>query len=92
VVLSFATFIHLSLVIHMRPDVLSVFFIALTFSSLLTIPPLAVLWLLDRRERGICRPPTVNDLAEILQTTAGPPPERPPAVRTTGYPRSGRSP
>jgi len=26
---------------------------------------------------GICRPPTVNDLAVILQTTAGPPPERP---------------
>jgi RsiW-degrading membrane proteinase PrsW (M82 family) len=50
-VLAFATLIHLSLIIHMRPDVLGVFFTALALSSMLAIPPLVVLWFLDRRER-----------------------------------------
>lgn len=50
-VLAFATFIHLRLIIHMRPDVLSVFFTALVLSSVLAIPALVVLWLLERRER-----------------------------------------
>jgi protease PrsW len=51
-VLVFATFVHLSLLASMRADVASVFYRALALSSVLAAVPLAVLWFLDRRERG----------------------------------------
>jgi RsiW-degrading membrane proteinase PrsW (M82 family) len=51
VVLFVAAAIHLGLIGSMRPEVASVFFRALSLSSLLALVPLAVLWFLDRRER-----------------------------------------
>ena len=50
-VLVFSAFVHVSLIASMRSDVASVFFSALALSSILAIPPLAVLWFIDRRER-----------------------------------------
>ena len=50
-VLGFATVVHLILLVSMRLDVASVFFRALVLSGMLSILPLALLWLLERRER-----------------------------------------
>ena len=50
-VLAFATAVHLLLLASMRADVVSVFFRALVLSGLLSIVPLSLLWLLERRER-----------------------------------------
>src|SRR5262249_47401568 len=49
--LAFATAVHLHLVASMRADVVSVFFRALVLSGLLSMLPLSLLWLLERRER-----------------------------------------
>jgi RsiW-degrading membrane proteinase PrsW (M82 family) len=51
VLLTFATFVHLSLLANMRLDVAGVFYTALALSSLIAIVPVAILWFLDRRER-----------------------------------------
>src|ERR1700730_1915955 len=51
VLLTFATFVHLSLFANMRLDVAGVFYTALALSSLIAIVPVAILWFLDRRER-----------------------------------------
>ena len=51
VLLTFATFVHLSLLANMRLDVAGVFYTALALSSLLAIVPVTILWFLDRRER-----------------------------------------
>jgi protease PrsW len=51
VVLAFATFVNLGVLIGLGPEVLSIFDRALARSSVLAIVPLAVLWFLDRRER-----------------------------------------
>jgi RsiW-degrading membrane proteinase PrsW (M82 family) len=50
-VLTFATAVHLLLLASMRADVVSVFFRALVLSGVLSILPLGLLWLLERRER-----------------------------------------
>jgi len=50
-VLAFATAVHLLLLASMRADVASVFFRALVLSGLLSLFPLSLLWLLERRER-----------------------------------------
>ena len=50
-VLAFATAVQLLLLASMRADVVSVFFRALVLSGLLSIVPLSLLWLLERRER-----------------------------------------
>ena len=50
-VLTFATAVHLLLLASMRADVVSVFFRALVLSGMLSILPLSLLWLLERRER-----------------------------------------
>jgi len=50
-VLAFATAVHLLLLASMRADVVSVFFRALVLSGLLSMVPLSLLWLLERRER-----------------------------------------
>lgn len=50
-VLAFATAVHLLLLASMRADVVSVFFRVLVLSGLLSIAPLSLLWLLERRER-----------------------------------------
>jgi protease PrsW len=50
-VLGFATAVQLLLLASMRADVASVFFRALVLSGLLSVLPLALLWLLERRER-----------------------------------------
>jgi RsiW-degrading membrane proteinase PrsW (M82 family) len=50
-ILAFAMLIHLSLLAAMKPDVVVVFFRALALSTLLSLLPLALLWLLERRER-----------------------------------------
>ena len=55
VVLALAVLIQLSALASMPPDMASVFVTALTLSGLLSVVPLALLWLLDRREReGAC--------------------------------------
>jgi protease PrsW len=51
VVLAFAAIVNLAVLTGLGPDVLSVFDRALARSTVLAIPPLAVLWFLDRRER-----------------------------------------
>jgi RsiW-degrading membrane proteinase PrsW (M82 family) len=51
VLLTFATFVHLSLLANMRLDVAGVFYTVLALSSLIAIVPVAILWFLDRRER-----------------------------------------
>ena len=51
VLLAFATLIQLSVLANLPTDVASVFLKALMLSTLLAIVPLAVVWLLDRRER-----------------------------------------
>jgi len=50
-VLTFAAAVHLLLLASMRSDVVSVFFRALVLSGMLSILPLSLLWLLERRER-----------------------------------------
>ena len=50
-VLTFASAVHLLLLASMRADVASVFFLALVLSGILAVLPLALLWLLERRER-----------------------------------------
>jgi protease PrsW len=50
-VLGFATAVQLLLLASMRADVASVFLRALVLSGMLSIVPLALLWLLERRER-----------------------------------------
>jgi RsiW-degrading membrane proteinase PrsW (M82 family) len=50
-VLTFATAVHLLLLASMRADVVSVFFRALVLSGVLSLFPLSLLWLLERRER-----------------------------------------
>jgi RsiW-degrading membrane proteinase PrsW (M82 family) len=50
-VLTFASAVHLLLLASMRADVASVFFRALVLSGMLAVLPLALLWLLERRER-----------------------------------------
>jgi len=50
-VLTFAAAVHLLLLASMRLDVVSVFFRALVLSGMLSILPLSLLWLLERRER-----------------------------------------
>ena len=50
-VLAFATAVQLLLLASMRADVVSVFFRALVLSGLLSLFPLSLLWLLERRER-----------------------------------------
>jgi NADH:ubiquinone oxidoreductase subunit 2 (subunit N) len=50
-VLGFATAVQLLLLASMRADVASVFLRALALSGLLSLLPLALLWLLERRER-----------------------------------------
>jgi protease PrsW len=50
-VLTFAAAVHLLLLASMRADVVSVFFRALVLSCMLSLLPLALLWLLERRER-----------------------------------------
>jgi protease PrsW len=50
-VLALATLIHLGLLAGSRPEVVLVFFRALALSTLLSIVPVTVLWLLERRER-----------------------------------------
>jgi uncharacterized RDD family membrane protein YckC len=49
-VLTFAAAVHLLLLASMRLDVVSVFFRALVLSGI-SLPPLSLLWLLERRER-----------------------------------------
>jgi RsiW-degrading membrane proteinase PrsW (M82 family) len=50
-VLTFAAAVHLLLLASMRADVVSVFFRALVLSGMLSLFPLGLLWLLERRER-----------------------------------------
>src|SRR5215475_13569765 len=50
-ILAFAGLIHLTLLAVTREDVAVVFFRALGLSSLLSLLPLTLLWLLERRER-----------------------------------------
>jgi protease PrsW len=50
-VLTFAAAVHLLLLASMRLDVVSVFFRALVLSGILSLLPLSLLWLLERRER-----------------------------------------
>src|SRR5262250_3331576 len=50
-ILAFAGLIHLALLAVTREDVAVVFFRALALSSLLSLLPLTLLWLLERRER-----------------------------------------
>jgi protease PrsW len=50
-VLTFAAAVHLLLLASMRADVVSVFFRALVLSGVLSLLPLGLLWLLERRER-----------------------------------------
>src|SRR6476660_10418560 len=50
-VLAFAAAVHLLLLASMRADVVSVFFRALVLSGMLSLFPLGLLWLLERRER-----------------------------------------
>jgi RsiW-degrading membrane proteinase PrsW (M82 family) len=50
-VLTFAIAVHLLLLASMRADVVSVFFRALVLSGMLSLLPLGLLWLLERRER-----------------------------------------
>jgi RsiW-degrading membrane proteinase PrsW (M82 family) len=50
-VLTFAAAVHLLLLASMRADVVSVFFRALVLSGMLSLLPLSLLWLLERRER-----------------------------------------
>ena len=50
-VLTFATAVHLLLLASMRLDVVTVFFRALVLSGMLSLFPLALLWVLERRER-----------------------------------------
>jgi RsiW-degrading membrane proteinase PrsW (M82 family) len=50
-ILAFAGLIHLTLLAATREDVVVVFFRALALSSLLSLLPLTLLWLLERRER-----------------------------------------
>src|SRR5262249_56312414 len=50
-VLGFATAVHLLLIASMRLDVVAVFFRALVLSGMLSLLPLALLGLLERRER-----------------------------------------
>jgi RsiW-degrading membrane proteinase PrsW (M82 family) len=50
-VLTFAAAVHLLLLASMRLDVVSVFFRALVLSGMLSLLPLGLLWLLERRER-----------------------------------------
>jgi RsiW-degrading membrane proteinase PrsW (M82 family) len=50
-VFGFATAVQLLLLASMRADVVSVFFRALVLSGLLSLFPLSLLWLLERRER-----------------------------------------
>lgn len=50
-VLVFATFIHFGVLANLRPGGVSVFFLALALSTLLSVVPTAGLWFLDRRER-----------------------------------------
>jgi protease PrsW len=50
-VLTFAAAVHLLLLASMRLDVVSVFFRALVLSGMLSLLPLSLLWLLERRER-----------------------------------------
>jgi RsiW-degrading membrane proteinase PrsW (M82 family) len=49
--LFFACLAHLGVIASMRHEATVVFFQALTLSTLLSIPPLLLLWYLDRRER-----------------------------------------
>jgi hypothetical protein len=58
-VLTFAAAVHLLLLASMRADVVSVFFRALVLSGMLSLLPLGLLWLLERREarRHGCSPP-----------------------------------
>src|SRR2546430_16794028 len=50
-VLTFAAAVHLLLLASMRLDVVGVFFRALVLSGMLSLLPLSLLWLLERRER-----------------------------------------
>jgi RsiW-degrading membrane proteinase PrsW (M82 family) len=50
-VLTFAAAVHLLLLASMRLDVVTVFFRALVLSGMLSLLPLGLLWLLERRER-----------------------------------------
>jgi protease PrsW len=50
-VLTFAIAVHLLLLASMRADVVSVFFRALVLSGMLSLFPISLLWLLERRER-----------------------------------------
>ena len=50
-VLIFATLIHLSLFVGMKPELLAVFARALGLSTMLAAVPVTLLWFLDRRER-----------------------------------------
>src|SRR5260370_25666324 len=50
-VITFAAAVPLLLLASMRSDVVSVFFRALVLSGMLSILPLSLLWLLERRER-----------------------------------------
>src|SRR5438093_10829434 len=50
-ILALAGLIHLALLAVTREDVAVVFFRALALSSLLSLLPLTLLWLLERRER-----------------------------------------
>jgi RsiW-degrading membrane proteinase PrsW (M82 family) len=50
-VLLFASIVHLSLLASMRLNVVLVFYLALTLSTVLAMVPVTVLWFLDRRER-----------------------------------------
>jgi RsiW-degrading membrane proteinase PrsW (M82 family) len=49
--LASAILIPLNLLVGMKPDVAVVFFRALALSTLLSLLPLTLLWLLERRER-----------------------------------------
>jgi RsiW-degrading membrane proteinase PrsW (M82 family) len=51
VILALAARIQLGLLSGMRPDIATVFYVALAASTALAVVPIAILWYLDRRER-----------------------------------------